>query len=108
MSSAGLWGALEEQWYLYTMALNLKNPEVERLASEIARLTGETKTEAVRRALEERRLRLAYRTSPDGTGSRGRRYLEEEVWPLVPENEVGRRLAPDEEDVILGYSDSGA
>ncbi|MSO83388.1 MAG: PSK operon transcription factor, partial [Acidobacteria bacterium] len=40
------------------MALNLKNPEVERLAAEVARLTGESKTEAIRRSLEERRQRL--------------------------------------------------
>ena len=41
------------------MALNIKNREVERLASEVATLAGESKTEAVRRALEERRGRLA-------------------------------------------------
>ncbi len=29
------------------MALNLKNPEVERLAAEVARLTGESKTEGL-------------------------------------------------------------
>jgi hypothetical protein len=40
------------------MALNLKNPEVERLAAEVARLTGESKTEAIRRSLEECRQRL--------------------------------------------------
>src|SRR6266446_5355278 len=40
------------------MALNLKNAEVERLAAEVARLTGESKTEAIRRALDERRRRL--------------------------------------------------
>ena len=40
------------------MALNLKNAEVERLAAEVARLTGESKTEAIRRALDERRQRL--------------------------------------------------
>ena len=33
------------------MALNLKNEEVERLATEVARMTGESKTEAIRRAL---------------------------------------------------------
>ena len=32
-----------------TMALNLKNAQVERLATEVARLTGESKTEAIRR-----------------------------------------------------------
>ena len=39
------------------MALNIKNPEVERLATEVAQLARETKTEAIRRALEERKAR---------------------------------------------------
>lgn len=87
------------------MALNLKNAEVERLAAEIARMTGESKTEAVRRALEERRRRLAYRVQT-GAG-RGRRFLAEDVWPLVPDSEVGRRLTRDEEDAILGDGVAG-
>ena len=45
------------------MALNIKNAEVERLVEEISRLTGESKTEAVRRALEERKGRLAFRVA---------------------------------------------
>lgn len=89
------------------MALNLKNAEVERLAAEIARMTGETKTEAVRRALEERRRRLAYRVEPEGGVSRGRRYLQEEVWPFLPDDQRGRTLAREEEDAILGYGDRG-
>lgn len=36
------------------MALNIRNSEAERLASELAALTGETKTEAVVKALSER------------------------------------------------------
>jgi antitoxin VapB len=40
------------------MALNIKNVEVENLASEAARLGGTTKTEAIRQALAERRERL--------------------------------------------------
>lgn len=36
------------------MSLNIRNPEAERLAKELAELTGETKTEAVRQALEAR------------------------------------------------------
>lgn len=35
------------------MALNLRYSDVERLAAEVAGLTGESKTEAIRRALEE-------------------------------------------------------
>ena len=46
------------------MALNIKNEEAERLAAEVARMTGESKTEAIRRALAERRQHLAYRVSP--------------------------------------------
>ncbi len=36
------------------MALNIRNSEAESLASELARLTGETKTEAVKKALSSR------------------------------------------------------
>ncbi|MCZ7674332.1 MAG: type II toxin-antitoxin system VapB family antitoxin [Chloroflexi bacterium] len=43
------------------MALNIKNKEVENLLEEVVRLTGESKTEAVRKALEERHHRLSLR-----------------------------------------------
>lgn len=36
------------------MALNIKNPEVDALAHQLAAATGETLTEAVHKALEER------------------------------------------------------
>ena len=44
------------------MALNIKNPEVESLATELAGVTGESKTEAIRQALVERRARLRFRS----------------------------------------------
>lgn len=40
------------------MALNIRNPETERLAEELANETGETKTEAVTKALRDRLARL--------------------------------------------------
>jgi len=40
------------------MALSIKNPEVDRLARELARETGETMTDAILHALEDRLLRL--------------------------------------------------
>ena len=40
------------------MALNIRNPETEKLAEALAALTGETKTEAVKRALRDRLTRL--------------------------------------------------
>lgn len=90
------------------MALNIKNQEVERLVNEVAHLAGESKTEAVRRALEERRLRLTLRVVDDDRAGRLRRFLENEVWPRVPERELGRRMSRSEEDDLLGYGEMGA
>ena len=88
------------------MALNIKNDEVERLAADVARLTGESKTEAIRRALEERRGRL--KSASRSTRRAGvLRFLEKKVWPTVPESQVGRRLTRAEEDEILGYGPGG-
>lgn len=89
------------------VALNIKNAEVERLAEEVARMAGESKTEAVRRALLERRRRLVYRLGGGDRAARVRRFLEEEVWPQVPREQLGRRLTGAEEDEILGYGPEG-
>ena len=89
------------------MALNIKNEEVEQLAAEVARLTGESKTEAIRRALAERRQRLAYRVRPENRETQALRFLEREVWPRIPADQLGRRLSRREEDEILGYGPEG-
>jgi len=73
----------------------------------VARLAGESKTEAVRRALEERKVRLAYRVADADRTSRLRRFLETEVWPTVPREELGRRISREEEELILGYGPEG-
>jgi antitoxin VapB len=88
------------------MALNLKNQDVERLAAEVARLTGESKTEAIRRALEERRQRLK---GPTTAKRRARvlAFLRTDVWPTIPPGQRGRRLSRAEEDDILGYGPEG-
>jgi antitoxin VapB len=65
------------------MALNIKNPHVEELAAQLAELTGETKTEAIRRALEERRQRLAYQVVQQDRGEDLRSFLEREVWSVI-------------------------
>jgi antitoxin VapB len=88
------------------MPLNIKNAEVERLAAEVARLTGESKTEAIRRALDERQRRLK---SPSADQRRARvlGFLEKSVWPTLHTGERGRRLTRAEEDDILGYGPDG-
>lgn len=88
------------------MPLNIKNADVERLAAELARLTGESKTEAIRRALEERRRRLRG-VSTAGRRARVVRFLEKRVWAAIPKGELGRRLSRAEEDAILGYGPGG-
>jgi len=88
------------------MALNIKNETVERLAGELSRLTGESKTEAIRRALEERKQRLK---GPSTSARRAKvlRHLRTRVWPSVPKVQRGRRLTREEEDAILGYGPEG-
>jgi antitoxin VapB len=86
------------------MALNIKDPETERLAAEVAAMTGESKTRAVREALAERKRRLE--------GKRRRSdiltFLEEEIWPFVPPEELGKpSLTKEEREEILGIGPEG-
>lgn len=89
------------------MALNIKDPLTEQLASELARLTGDTKTGAVRTALEERRSRLAHRTIAPDRGRRLRRLLEDEIWPQIPPGVLGKPISREEREEILGYGPEG-
>jgi antitoxin VapB len=89
------------------MALNIKNPRVERLAAEVAELTGETKTEAIRRSLEERKERLAFRVAGRDRTQELRRFMEREIWPLVPAKVRGKRVTRAERERILGYGPDG-
>lgn len=88
------------------MALNLKNVEVERLAADVARLTGESKTEAIRRALAERRQRLIH-PSTDKRRAHVLKFLEQQVWSKLPKSQRGRHLSRAEEDDILGFGPGG-
>jgi antitoxin VapB len=89
------------------MPLNIKNQEVERLVAEVAAMTGESKTEAVRKALQERRAKLAFSEAGDNRAARLRRFLERDVWPAMPESELGKRLSREEEEEILGFGAHG-
>lgn len=93
--------------YAPPMALNIKSPEVEELVEAVAAMTGESKTEAVRRALLERRERLSLQHARRERGTDFMRYLKEEVWPKAPQGQLGRRLTREEEDEILGYGPEG-
>ncbi len=91
------------------MALNIKDKETEELAAEVASLTGESKTGAVRQALRERRDRLALKS-----GGRKRepgsllRFLETEIWPQIPEEDRGQPpMTKAEREEILGIGPEG-
>ncbi len=81
------------------MALNIRNPETEQLAAAVAKLTGETKTEAVTQALRDRLARLRR--------ERGRRRLADEL------DEIALHCArlpvqdPRTPEEILGYDERG-
>ena len=75
------------------MALNIKNATVESLAVEVSELTGESKTEAIRRALEERKQRLSFQVVRENRADELRSFLEREVWSVIRARSAGRRLA---------------
>ena len=89
------------------MPLNIKNAEVERLAAQVAAMMGETKTEAIRRALQERKRRLAFKVTQKDSRGRFMRFLEKEVWPVIPKTLLGKRMSRKEEDHLLGYGREG-
>ena len=89
------------------MALNIKNVHVERLAAEVAKLARESKTQAIGRALEERKARLATHVVRRNRLAEFHTYLQREVWPKLPRKHRRRRLTSKEEDAILGYGPEG-
>jgi antitoxin VapB len=89
------------------MALNIKNTEVERLAAEVAQMARETKTEAIRRALEERKARLAVEVAPRDRLKQVTEYLEREVWPHIHPDLRGKSITKQEREAILGIGPHG-
>jgi antitoxin VapB len=89
------------------MALNIKDAETERLAAEVASLAGETKTRAVKVALQERKERLAAGLRGRRRTDRLRKWLETEVWPNLPADVRGNPITKEEREEILGYGPEG-
>jgi len=81
------------------MALNIRNPETERLATELARHTGESKTEAVTKALRDRLARVQR--------ARAGRSLTDELEEIAIHCASLPILDPRPADEILGYDGDG-
>jgi antitoxin VapB len=90
------------------MALNIKDPETERLAAEVAAMTGDSKTGAIRAALRERRARLVLAQGGATRSARVMEVLEQRVWPGLPVGVRGIAVTKEEEEAILGFGPDGA
>jgi antitoxin VapB len=101
------------EWHHCCMALNIEDEETQKLAAEVAELTGETEAGAVREALREKKERLE--PVPRGKGSGRsqrprsmREWLEKEIWPHIPEEELDREpMSKQEKEDLLGYGPEG-
>ncbi len=82
------------------MALSIKNDETERLARQVARETGESLTEAIQKALQERWERLKAR--------RRSQVLVGQVEDLLRRVDALPTLDSRPEDEILDYDEHGA
>jgi len=81
------------------MAINIKDPETDRLAREVAKIAGETLTDAIRNALQDRLQRLASRSA-----ALAKRDKLHEILSRV---DALPRLDSRTEYQILGYDESG-
>jgi len=81
------------------MALNIRNAEAERLATELARQTGENKTEAVTKALRDRLVRVRR--------DRTKRRLTDELEEIAEHCASLPVLDARRAEEILGYDEAG-
>ncbi len=81
------------------MAISIKDTTTDRLARELAQTTGESLTEAIRHALEERLLRERARRASSGLIAR-----IQQIQDTVAQLPV---LDPRSADELLGYDDAG-
>jgi antitoxin VapB len=91
------------------MALNIEDEETQKLAAEVAEMTGDTETGAVREALREKRRRLDLRSgSPERRLKSMREFLETEIWPQIPDELLDREpMSKEEVEDILGLGPEG-
>ena len=81
------------------MALNIRNQEAENLATELATQTGESKTEAVTKALRDRLMRVRR--------DRTKRRLADELEEIAEHCASLPVLDSRRAEEILGYDENG-
>jgi len=81
------------------MALNIKDPEVDRLAEELAtRMGHRNKTQAIREALKAQLSRLEVQA--DNRGDDLLDVMRTEIWPLLGDTTP---ITKQERERVLGY-----
>ena len=80
------------------MALNIKDPEADRLARELSARTGETITEAVLKALRERLKRECVKTPMS---------LKDEIMAISRRSAALPRRTGRTPDEVIGYDERG-
>jgi len=78
------------------VALNIKDPETDRLVRELAAATGESITDAIRRAVGERLQRV-----------RHRRAAEPDLQAIILRGRARATIDQRPEEEILGYGPDG-
>ena len=79
--------------------VNLKSDRVASLLEQLTQQTGETKVDAVSRALEERLQELKAKDRSERTLT----WLETVVWPNFTEAQRGHALTKEEQEELLGF-----
>ncbi len=82
------------------MPISIKNHETEQLARQLAKETGETITEVIKKSLQDRLQRVR--------GQRKGRALKDEIADILARVDALPRLNDDlTDDEILGYDENG-
>jgi len=81
------------------MALSIKNPEVDRLARELAEVTGENMTEAICKALEER--------LEKEKGKKPGNFVRDEIQRIQERVARLRRINQGSDEELIGYDEHG-
>jgi antitoxin VapB len=83
------------------MALSIRNPETEKLARQVSRLTGETLTDAIGKSLRERLERLKRNRG------RSREAVRKDIDEILARVDALPELDTRTPDEIIGYDENG-
>jgi antitoxin VapB len=116
LAGQGGWKTFHLYGKISIMALNIKDKETEELVNQIASLTGETTTDAVRQAAKERLARLERERAKSGdravddprrNAETFRRFLDTEIRSQLSGKWRGKKIPKALREEWLGYGPDG-